>query len=81
MLLPPDQNGTRHAGWVLIPQVAGQTTAKPEAPPAKKTKKDKQSQASTQDDQRVAKAKRELDQAREQYEKAVRHGEAAASDK
>ncbi len=75
VLLPPDGRGTRHSGWILVPQ------APPPLPPAaapseadsKASKKrlTKEEQAQKQNEERVAKAKRELEKAREQYEKAV----------
>jgi hypothetical protein len=48
VLLPPDSNGSRHAGWLFIPEVSGETTAKP-SPHAETSQGKKSKKAKAQD--------------------------------
>jgi hypothetical protein len=45
VMLPPDNNGTRHVGWMFVPEVSGETTAKPSHSEGSQGKKAKKSKA------------------------------------
>jgi uncharacterized protein YgiM (DUF1202 family) len=83
VILPPDVNGTRHSGWIqtrgLTPEKKLQMKQEREAAQNAKEEQAQLKQAAKDEEQRMAKAKRELEKARREYEKVAASRGAAAN--